>query len=34
MSFKTILLVDDAKANIDILVGALGGEYKLVQCIF
>jgi CheY-like chemotaxis protein len=30
LSYKSILLVDDAKSNIDLLVGVLGGEYKLV----
>jgi putative two-component system response regulator len=30
MSNKTILLVDDSKANIDLLIGVLGDDYKLV----
>jgi putative two-component system response regulator len=30
MSYKTILLVDDDKSNIHILVDAFGGEYKIV----
>ena len=33
MSHKTILAVDDAESNIDILVDALGNEYEIVVAL-
>jgi putative two-component system response regulator len=33
MSYKTILAVDDAESNIDILVDALGSEYEIVVAL-
>ena len=30
MSYKTILVVDDAESNIDILVDALGDDYEVM----